>query len=33
VNGAGEYVVSESASFDPNVELNGSWRRLERGGN
>lgn len=33
VNAAGEYVVSDNANFDPNVELNGSWQRLQRAGN
>lgn len=33
VNGAGEYVVTDSESFNPNVELNGSWQKLQRAGN
>ncbi len=30
VNSKGEYVVTESRNFNPNVELDGSWRKLER---
>jgi hypothetical protein len=33
VNGAGEYVVTDSESFNPNVELTGSWQKLQRAGN
>jgi hypothetical protein len=29
VNGRGEYVVTDSLNFNPNVELGGDWRRLE----
>jgi len=28
-----EYIVTDSALFNPNEELDGSWTRLERGGN
>jgi hypothetical protein len=30
VNGRGEYVVTDSAIFNPNVELDGTWSKLER---
>jgi hypothetical protein len=30
VNGNGEYVVTDRANFNPNVELNGNWQKLER---
>lgn len=29
VSGNGEYLVSESATFNPNVELDGNWQKLE----
>lgn len=29
-NGNGEYIVTDSVNFNPNVELNGSWQKLER---
>lgn len=30
VGQSGEYIVSDSADFNPNVELGGNWQRLER---
>lgn len=30
VNSRGEYIVTESVNFDPNVELDGQWQKLER---
>ena len=30
VNGNGEYLVTESVNFNPNVELNGNWQKMER---
>jgi hypothetical protein len=30
VNGRGEYVVTDSLNFNPNVELDGNWSKLER---
>ena len=30
VSGNGEYIVTDSLNFNPNVELNGNWQRLER---
>ena len=30
VSGNGEYIVTDSLNFDPNVELNGNWQKLER---
>ncbi|MBI2927235.1 MAG: hypothetical protein HYY24_16195 [Verrucomicrobia bacterium] len=30
VNGQGEYVVTERVDFNPNVELEGNWQKLER---
>ncbi|HOX58651.1 MAG TPA: hypothetical protein P5205_20655 [Candidatus Paceibacterota bacterium] len=30
VNGSGEYIVTDSANFNPNVELDGNWQKLER---
>lgn len=30
VNGNGEYVVTDSVNFNPNVELEGNWQKLER---
>jgi hypothetical protein len=30
VNHRGEYIVTESANFNPNVELDGNWSKLER---
>jgi hypothetical protein len=30
VGGNGEYIVTDSATFNPNVELNGNWQRLEQ---
>lgn len=29
-NNRGEYIVTESVNFNPNVELDGNWNRLER---
>ncbi len=29
LNGNGEYIVTDSLNFNPNVELNGNWQRLE----
>jgi len=29
-NGSGEYIVTDSTIFNPNVELNGNWQKLER---
>ncbi len=29
-NGAGEYVVANSPNFNPNVDLGGSWQKLDR---
>jgi|YNPBryantNP2012_1023418.scaffolds.fasta_scaffold15743_1 hypothetical protein len=29
-SGNGEYIVTESADFNPNVELGGTWQKLER---
>ena len=28
-----EYIVTDSVNFNPNIELNGNWTALERGGN
>jgi len=30
VSGSGEYIVTDSVNFNPNVELNGNWQKLER---
>jgi hypothetical protein len=30
VNGRGEYIVTDSVNFNPNVELDGNWNKLER---
>jgi hypothetical protein len=30
VSGNGEYLVTDSVNFNPNVELNGNWQKLER---
>jgi hypothetical protein len=30
VNGSGEYIVTDSLDFNPNVELNGNWQQLEK---
>ena len=30
VSGNGEYIVTDSVNFNPNVELNGTWQKLER---
>lgn len=30
VSGNGEYIVTDSVNFNPNVELQGNWQRLER---
>jgi hypothetical protein len=30
VNNAGEYIVSDNVNFNPNVELEGNWQKLER---
>jgi hypothetical protein len=29
-NGAGEYIVTDSLNFNPNVELDGNWQKLDR---
>jgi len=33
VNNRGEYVVTDSSLFNPNVELGGDWRQLKKSGN
>jgi len=30
VSGSGEYIVTDSLNFNPNVELDGNWQKLER---
>lgn len=30
VSGNGEYIVTDSVNFNPNVELDGNWQKLER---
>jgi hypothetical protein len=30
VNGQGEYIVTESVNFNPNVEVGGNWQKLGR---
>ena len=30
VNDKGEYLLSETNSYDPNQELNGNWKQLDR---
>jgi hypothetical protein len=30
VNSAGEYIVTDSALYNPNVEIGGNWQKLER---
>jgi len=31
VNGLGEYILSDSAGFNPNVALKGNWQQLKKG--
>ena len=32
VSRRGEYIVTDSVNFNPNVELDGTWGKLERKG-
>jgi hypothetical protein len=32
VNGRGEYIVTDSVNFNPNVELDGNWQQLKKAG-
>jgi hypothetical protein len=32
VNGNGEYIVTDSVNFNPNVELKGNWQQLKKSG-